>query len=123
MTSTQNTPTPPPSPSGKPNRPGWLLWLIKLTAWGAGLALAGVLCIFLIVAVSLAVAFPNLPDISELSDYRPKLPMRVYSSDGVVVGEFGEERRSLTPIQNIPKVMKDAVLAIEDARFFFAWWS
>ena len=118
MTSTPNTPTPPPSHSGKPNRPGWLLWLIKLTAWGAGLALAGVLCIFLILAVSLAIAFPNLPDISDLSDYRPKLPMRVYSSDGVVVGEFGEERRSLTPIQNIPKVMKDAVLAIEDARFF-----
>ena len=118
MTSTSNTPTPPPSHTGKPIRPGWLLLLIKLTAWGAGLALAGILCIFLIVAVSLAVAFPNLPDISDLSDYRPKLPMRVYSSDGVVVGEFGEERRSLTPIQNIPKVMKDAVLAIEDARFF-----
>ena len=118
MTSTSNTPTPPPSHTGKPIRPGWLILLIKLTAWGAGLALAGILCIFLIVAVSLAVAFPNLPDISDLSDYRPKLPMRVYSSDGVVVGEFGEERRSLTPIQNIPKVMKDAVLAIEDARFF-----
>ena len=118
MTSSSNMPTPPPSHSGKPSRPGWLRWLIKLSVWGVGLTLAGVLSIFLILAVSLAVAFPNLPDISDLSDYRPKLPMRVYSSDGVVVGEFGEERRSLTPIQNIPKVMKDAVLAIEDARFF-----
>lgn len=72
----------------------------------------------LVVAVALAVAYPNLPDISDLSDYRPKLPMRVYSADGVVIGEFGEERRSLTPIKNIPQVMKDAVLAIEDARFF-----
>ena len=72
----------------------------------------------MVIAVALAVAYPNLPDISDLSDYRPKLPMRVYSSDGVVIGEFGEERRSLTPIKDIPQVMKDAVLAIEDARFF-----
>ena len=118
MPSSSTSATPPPSKSSPPTHPDWLRWLIKLSLWGTGLALAGVLSIFLIVAVSLAVAFPNLPDISDLSDYRPKLPMRVYSSDGVVIGEFGEERRSLTPIQNIPKVMKDAVLAIEDARFF-----
>ena len=80
--------------------------------------MAGALSLLMVIAVALAVAYPNLPDISDLSDYRPKLPMRVYSADGVVIGEFGEERRSLTPIKDIPKVMKDAVLAIEDARFF-----
>ncbi|MES2605637.1 MAG: hypothetical protein V4603_11925, partial [Pseudomonadota bacterium] len=53
------------------------------------------------------------PDISELADYRPKLPLRVFSSEGIQIGEFGEERRNLTPIDTIPKVMKDAVLAIE----------
>ena len=99
-------------------RPLWLGWLITLILWGSGLLVAGVLSVLLVVAVALAVAYPNLPDISDLADYRPKLPMRVYSADGVVIGEFGEERRSLTPIQDIPKVMKDAVLAIEDARFF-----
>ena len=72
----------------------------------------------LFLAVALSVAYPNLPDISDLSDYRPKLPLRVYSADGVVIGEFGEERRNLTPIKDIPQVMKDAVLAVEDARFF-----
>ena len=100
------------------SRPLWLGWLITLILWGSGLLVAGVLSVLLVVAVALAVAYPNLPDISDLADYRPKLPMRVYSADGVVIGEFGEERRSLTPIQDIPKVMKDAVLAIEDARFF-----
>ena len=69
-------------------------------------------------AVALAVAYPNLPDISELADYRPKLPLRVFSSEGILIGEFGEERRNLTPIATIPKVMKDAVLAAEDARFY-----
>lgn len=93
-------------------------WLIKLFLWSGGLLLAGAAAILLFVAVALSVAYPNLPDISDLSDYRPKLPLRVYSADGVVIGEFGEERRSLTPIKDIPQVMKDAVLAIEDARFF-----
>ncbi|WP_370528167.1 penicillin-binding protein 1A [Rhodoferax sp. BLA1] len=66
----------------------------------------------------MAMAYPNLPDVSELSDYRPKLPLRVFSAEGTLIGEFGEERRHLTPIKDIPKVMKDAVLAIEDARFY-----
>jgi penicillin-binding protein 1A len=88
-----------------------VLWLVGLgVAAGAALALG--------IALALAVAYPNLPDVSDLADYRPKLPLRVYSSEGALLGEFGEERRNLTPIAEIPKVMTDAVLAIEDARFF-----
>jgi hypothetical protein len=61
-------------------------------------------CRFLcVIAVALAVAYPNLPDISELSDYRPKLPLRVFSSEGTLIGEFGEERRNLTPSPPFPK--------------------
>jgi penicillin-binding protein 1A len=59
-----------------------------------------------------------MPELSALTDYRPKLPLRVFSSDGVLLGEYGEERRQFTPISEIPKVMRDAVLAIEDARFY-----
>src|SRR6476469_142112 len=92
----------------------WVRWPAKVLLWGAGLAIAGALSVALIGAVALAVAYPNLPDISELSDYRPKLPMRVFSADGVLIGEFGQERRNLTPINQIPQIMKDAVLAIED---------
>ena len=93
-------------------------WLVRLFLWSIGLLLAGLVGLVLFLAVTLAVAYPNLPDISDLSDYRPKLPLRVYTSDSVLIGEFGEERRNLTPIKDIPQVMKDAVLAIEDARFF-----
>jgi penicillin-binding protein 1A len=109
---------PPAAPTAKKRRPTWLTWLLRLMLWGAGLALAGVLSILMVIAVALAVAYPNLPDISELSDYRPKLPLRVFSAEGVLLGEFGEERRNLTPIKDIPQVMKDAVLAIEDTRFY-----
>ena len=93
-------------------------WLQSIVLWCTGLALAGIVSILLLVFIAMAVAFPNLPDISELSDYRPKLPLRVFSAEGTLIGEFGEERRHLTPIKAIPKVMTDAVLAIEDARFY-----
>jgi penicillin-binding protein 1A len=53
-----------------------------------------------------------------LAEYRPKLPLRIYTADGALMGEFGEERRNLTPIREIPQVMKDAVLSIEDSRFY-----
>jgi penicillin-binding protein 1A len=93
-------------------------WLVRLALWAAGLAIAGGLSLLMVIGLALAVAFPNLPDISDLSDYRPKLPLRIYSVEGDLLGEFGEERRNLTPINEIPKVMSNAVLAIEDARFY-----
>nr|WP_236904157.1 penicillin-binding protein 1A [Comamonas serinivorans] len=83
-----------------------------------GLATAGAVALALAVLTALAVAYPNLPDISDLADYRPKLPMRVYTADGLLIGEFGKERRTFVPVAEIPQVMKDAVLAIEDARFY-----
>jgi penicillin-binding protein 1A len=95
-----------------------LIWLKRAFFWGFTAICAGILSILLIVGLSLAVAYPKLPDVSDLLDYRPKLPLRIFSSDGVLMGEFGEELRNLTPIAQIPKVMKDAVLAIEDAHFY-----
>jgi penicillin-binding protein 1A len=83
-----------------------------------GLITAGALAIGLLVGIALAAAYPNLPEIKSLVDYHPKLPMRIYSADGVLLGEFGEERRSYLPIAEIPKVMQNAVLAIEDSRFY-----
>ncbi|NDD13801.1 MAG: penicillin-binding protein, partial [Betaproteobacteria bacterium] len=113
-------PTPPPkSDSGSASSTTtWSRALTKLFIWAVGLVAAGVLSVVMLVAIGLAVAFPNLPDLSDLSDYRPKLPLRIYSAEGDLLGEFGEERRTLTPIDNIPDVMIDAVLAIEDARFY-----
>src|SRR6476620_1832091 len=91
---------------------------VRILLWTGGAALAGAVSLVALVGVAFAVAYPNLPDISELQDYRPKLPLRIYSADGQMLGEFGEERRNLTPIEEIPAVMKNAVLSIEDARFY-----
>ena len=84
----------------------------------AGLTLAGVAAVAVGLALALAVSYPNLPDTASLTDYRPKLPLRILSSDGVLLGEFGEEKRTFVPIAQIPQAMKDAVLAIEDANFY-----
>lgn len=79
-----------------------------------GLILAGVL----LVVFGLALAYPNLPSLDTITDYRPKIPLRIYSADNVLLGEFGEERRNLVHIKDIPDVMKKAVLAIEDSNFY-----
>jgi penicillin-binding protein 1A len=102
-----------PSPTAKP-----IPLPLKILLWCGGVLAAGALSVFILFGIVLAVAYPNLPDISDLSDYRPKLPLRVFSSEGVLIGEFGEERRNLTPIAEIPKTMVNAVLAIEDSRFY-----
>lgn len=75
-------------------------------------------CALLAVVLVFAAAYPNLPDVSNLLSYRPKLPLRVYSAEGALLAEFGEERREFTAISDIPNVMQQAVLAAEDARFF-----
>jgi penicillin-binding protein 1A len=115
-------------PAANPNRrsssstpsslPVWARWAGRAVLWLMGGALAGVLTVLLLIGIALSVAYPNLPQVSGLVDYRPKLPMRIYSADGVMLGEYGEERRNFTPLAQVPKVMQDAVLAIEDARFY-----
>jgi len=104
--------------SAAPTLPSWARWLARSALWLVGLAAAAAFSLVIMVGIALAVAYPNLPEISGLMDYRPKLPMRVFSVDGVLLGEYGEERRNFTPLAQIPKVMQEAVLASEDARFY-----
>ena len=108
-----------PTPAGmKSSRFARLPPYVRLGIWGAGIAVAGLLSLLMALSIAMALAYPNLPDVSDLSEYRPKLPLRVFSAEGDLLGEFGEERRNFTPIKAIPRVLTDAVLAIEDARFF-----
>ncbi len=79
-----------------------------------GLAAIGIALAMII----LALAYPNLPSLEVLTDYRPKIPLRVYTADGYLIGEFGEERRSLVAIHDVPTIMKQAILAAEDDRFY-----
>jgi len=92
----------------------WLRWfafpVLALAGLGVvGLALGGFVILL---------AYPNLPSIEALTEYQPKIPLRVYTSDGVLIGEFGEERRSVVRMEEVPALMKQAILAAEDERFY-----
>jgi penicillin-binding protein 1A len=71
-----------------------------------------------VVALTIVLLYPNLPSVEVLTDYRPKIPLRVYTAEGDLIGEFGEEKRAVVKIADVPKVMKDAILAAEDERFY-----
>jgi penicillin-binding protein 1A len=61
---------------------------------------------------------PDLPAIDAVTDYRPKIPLRIYTADNTLIGEFGEEHRDFVPVKDVPEMMKKAILAIEDKRFY-----
>ncbi|HUW26680.1 MAG TPA: penicillin-binding protein 1A [Gallionella sp.] len=79
-----------------------------------------ILALLPVILLGLAVmlAYPTLPSLDALVDYRPKMPLRIYSAEGVLLSEFGEERRALVKISEVPDVMKNAILAAEDDRFY-----
>jgi len=89
--------------------------------WGLYLltALLGLVAIGIsLVGIVLILAYPQLPSLESLTDYRPRIPLRIYTADGYLIGEFGEERRNFVRIRDVPVVMKQAILAAEDERFY-----
>lgn len=85
----------------------------------AGIAVLGVVAAAgVCLAVYSAYLFHNLPDASELAEYRPPTATRVYAWDGTLIGEFSQERRIFVPYEEIPPVVVQAFLAAEDRHFF-----
>jgi penicillin-binding protein 1A len=113
MQSTTSDAAPPPT-GPKRKRPLWRRVLLAFVS----LVFAMVVAVALALSYALVVAQPNLPSLDALTDYRPKVPLRIYTADHVLIGEFGEERRRIVRFNEIPDVMKKAVLAIEDYRFY-----
>ena len=68
-------------------------------------------------AVSLWI-WPQLPSLEALTDYRPRVPLRVYTADGYLIQEIGEERRAVVKIENVPANLKNALVAAEDEHFY-----
>jgi len=79
-----------------------------------GLAIIGLS----LAAIAVISAYPNLPSLDAVTDYRPKIPLRVYTADGHLIGEFGEERRAVVRFNEVPEILKRAILAAEDDRFY-----
>ena len=89
-------------------------WLLYTGSVILGLAIVGAL----MGAFVLALLYPTLPSLETLTDYQPKVPLRIVSADGDLLGEFGEERRAVIRIKDVPDVMRNAILAAEDERFY-----
>ena len=89
-------------------------WFLYLGSVVLGLGAVGAL----LGAFVLALLWPTLPTLEVLTDYQPKIPLRIVSAEGAVLGEFGEERRAVVSIREVPDVMKQAILAAEDERFY-----
>lgn len=85
-----------------------LLWLTIATSSAVAMALT---------AMHLYLG-PSLPSVDSLRDVRLQTPLRIYSSDGKLIGEFGEMRRTPIKFEEIPQKYIDALLAAEDAQFY-----
>jgi penicillin-binding protein 1A len=92
----------------------WFRFLTLPLAILAGSAVLGVLGAALVAAL----AYPNLPSLQALTEYQPKIPLRIYTAEGVQIGEFGEERRAVVAIHEVPDALKKAIIAAEDERFY-----
>src|SRR2546429_2851897 len=92
----------------------WLRFLGFPLALLAGLGTAAVLVLGLLVVL----AYPTLPELGALTAYQPKIPLRIYSAEGTLIGEFGEERRAVVAIADVPPQLKHAIIAAEDERFY-----
>lgn len=92
----------------------YLRWSLYFLGGIAGFALF----VTALAGIVLVLAYPQLPSLEVLTDYRPKIPLRIYSADGKLIGEFGEERRNVVAIKDVPEIMKHAILAAEDERFY-----
>jgi penicillin-binding protein 1A len=80
---------------------------------------AGLICSFTLFATvppATAATF-DLPSIDRIVNYTPKLPLQIFTSDGAEIAQFGTERRIYVPLSKTPKILQEAVLSVEDARF------
>lgn len=80
------------------------------------LALAAPAPLWLVAPAAQAATF-ELPPIERIVRYQPKLPLQVFTADGVEIAQFGTERRIYVPLAKTPRLLQDALLAIEDTRF------
>ncbi len=86
----------------------WIKWIVAL----------GLTAVLAIAGYVLLVVLPGLPELDKITDYQPKIPLRIYTAEGALMAEFGEEHRDFVSIDKIPQKVKQALLASEDSRFY-----
>ena len=92
--------------------------VLRFLGWTVALSGTLVVSGALVGIVAYEVASSRLPPLTSLTDYKPKLPMQVFSADGLLIGEYGSEKRTVVSYSSFPEKMRQAILAAEDDDFF-----
>lgn len=107
--------SPKRSRQSQSHKPFTLITLFKIMVGSCvAMALGG----FVLIAVAIGVTYPKLPSLEEIVRYQPKEQLMIYSSDGVLIGVYGDKKHEFTTVDKFPKVLKEAVLATEDPNFY-----
>src|SRR2546423_12480471 len=93
------------------------MWL-RFIGFPLALLAGSVAAVLLVLGLVVVLAYPNLPSLEALTAYQPKVPVRIYTAEGILIGEFGEERRAVVAIADVPAQLKNAIIAAEDERFY-----
>jgi penicillin-binding protein 1A len=96
----------------------------QLQKYLSSLVFIFLLCLSVALGATAGVLFvynSDLPQVSQLEDYHPSVITEVYSDDLQVIGSFALERRIIVTYDQIPKVVKDAIISVEDQNFFQHW--
>lgn len=117
------TPILPPHPEPEPPAPQTpaapkRAWWIKLLLGCAAVFGTFAVLLALLLWYALVVASPHIPSLEALTNYQPDVPMRIYTADHVLIGEYGAQRRDVAHLQDVPVALRQAVIAIEDARYY-----
>ena len=112
-----------PDASSPPRKRSFLRTLLRLF-WGMCIASLIVLAISGGVAGGFLYSlYTELPDIDRLEEFRPSLVTKVYDRNEELIGEFFIEKRALITYEELPENFVNALLAVEDKRFFRSFWA
>ncbi|MDA7575478.1 transglycosylase domain-containing protein [Gammaproteobacteria bacterium] len=92
--------------------------LVRLTNWALSAALIGALISTFTIVAGYLIIKPNLPEINLVDEDVLQIPLKVLTSDGVLIGEFGDQKRRTIEYNELPQNLKNAFLAAEDDQFF-----
>lgn len=96
--------------------------MLKITKFLFWISISGCVLAIMIVLGSFLTLRPSLPEISLVDEAQLQMPLKVYTEDGVLIGEYGEIKRRPISFEDIPPYIKNAFLAAEDDQFFLSSW-
>lgn len=93
-------------------------WLVTTFKWLATLGLVGCLAVAIGLGYLWAKISPELPDVQQLREVQLQIPLRIFTKEGDLIAEYGEQRREPVFISEVPDALSQAIIATEDQHFY-----